>query len=133
MQSWVLAHGDSIRRIIGPRPTWVITAPVMCLDDEVKDDDCLNLTYEDYDYSGTWPQWLDSLLTPGRWLDYLALLCIAEVFDIVVFVMSVVDGELDIYSLGDLERADAHVILLTLVHGHWGFICHRVVEGVACF
>jgi hypothetical protein len=65
-------------------------------------------------------------------LDYPALACIAEAFDIDIFVISVVDGELDIYRLGDLEREDAHVILLTLVHGHWGFICRRVVEGMAC-
>jgi hypothetical protein len=51
--SWALAHGDSIRKITGPHPTWVIIiVPVIiiiCLDDEVKDDDYLNLPCEDYD------------------------------------------------------------------------------------
>jgi hypothetical protein len=130
-QSWALAHGDSIRRIIGPCPTWVITAPVVIKldDDEVNDDDCLI----NYEYSGTWPQWLDSLLTPGRWLDYPALMCIAEAFDIAVFVVSVVDGDLNTYHLGDLERQDARVIFLTLMHGHWWYIGRKVVEGVHCY
>jgi hypothetical protein len=94
-QSWALAHGESIRRITGPHPTWVLIALVINLDDEVNDTDYLNLLfYEDYDYSGTWPQWLDSRLTPGRWLDYPALLCIAQAFDVAVLVVSVADGEL---------------------------------------
>ena len=63
---------------------------------------------------------------PGRWLDYPALECIAEAFDAAAFVVSVVDRELVVYHLGDLEREDARVILLTLVHGHWGFISRKV-------
>jgi hypothetical protein len=36
-------------------------------------------------------------------LDYPARACIAEVFDIDIFLMSVVDGELDIYRLGRMH------------------------------
>jgi hypothetical protein len=111
-QSWALAHGESIRRITGPHPTWVLIALVINLDDEVNDTDYLNLLfYEDYDYSGTWPQWLDSRLTPGRWLDYPALLCIAQAFDVAVLVVSVADGELDVYHLGDLDRTGKRVVM----------------------
>ena len=67
---------------------------------------------------------------PGRWLDYPALGCIGDAFNIAVFVVSVVDRELVVYHLGDVEREDGRVILLALVHGHWGFIASR--EGYCC-
>jgi hypothetical protein len=79
---WALAHGDYIWRMIGPRPTWVITTLVIIgLVDDVNGDDYRNL-YEDHDYSGTWPQWLDSVLMRGRWLDYPALCCIVAVLSL---------------------------------------------------
>jgi hypothetical protein len=58
-------------------------------------------------------------------LDYPALVCIAEVFKIAILVISVVDGELDMYNVGDVERKDGRVIALALVHGHWAFIQGR--------
>ena len=123
-RKWALAHSDIYRRLTGPRPTWVISTPVSNLDDHVNDDDYLNV-YEDHDYCGTWPQWLESLVLPGRWLDYPALQCIADAFDISVFVVSVVDRELDVYHLGHVERQDGRLIMLVLMNGHWGYIARR--------
>jgi hypothetical protein len=109
--------------MIGSRPTWVITTPVVELNDDEVDDDYGNL-FQDHDHYGTWPQWLDSLLMPGRWLDLPALGCIADAFDIYVFVVSVVHGEAGFYHLDDeVERQDGRVIALTLLHGHCGVHC----------
>jgi SAM-dependent methyltransferase len=110
--------------MIGSCPTWVITTPVFERKDGVDEDDYLNF-YEDHDYSGTWPQWLDSLLMPGRWLDLGGLVCLADDFDIAVFVVSAVHGELVVYHLGKVEREDGRLILLTLAHDHWGNISRR--------
>ena len=70
-------------------------------------------------------QWLESLVLPGRWLDYTALQCIADDFVIFVFVVSVLDRELDVYHLGYVERQDGRLIMLVLMNGHWGYIARR--------
>jgi hypothetical protein len=122
---FALAIGDYVRSLTGSPPTWVITTPITNLDDHKFNKDHYLHFWQDHDHSGTWPQWLDSLLLPGRWLDYPALVCIAEVFKIAILVISVVDGELDMYHVGDVERKDGRVIALALVHGHWAFIQGR--------
>jgi hypothetical protein len=54
------------RKITGPRPTWVISNSLTDLEDEYNQDDYYLNFFEDHDYSGTWPQWLDSLLMPDK-------------------------------------------------------------------
>jgi hypothetical protein len=115
-RTYASEHSDTVRTMIGSCPKWVITSPVA--------HDYLNL-FEDHDYSGTWAQWLDSLLMPGRWLDLGALVCIANAFDFAVFVVSAVNGELVVYHLGEIKRKDGRLIFLTLAHGQWGTILPR--------
>jgi hypothetical protein len=128
-RSWALANDDYVRSITGPHLTWVITTLIAPTDlnDEFNKDDCLHF-WQDHDHSGTWFQWLDSLLLPGRWLDYPSLVCIAEVFDIAILVISAVDGVLAMYHIGHVFRKDGRVLPLVLVHSHWTFIQVRQGE-----
>jgi hypothetical protein len=51
--------------------------------------------------------------------------CLAADFNIAVFVVSAVHGGIVVYHLGDVQREDGALILLTLAHGHWGCISQR--------
>jgi hypothetical protein len=96
------------------------------MDDALNKDDCLHF-WQDHDHSGTWHQWHDSWELPGRWLDHPALVCIAEVFNVAILVVSVVHGKLDMYHFVHGLRKDGRVFPLALVHGNFEFI--QVREG----
>jgi hypothetical protein len=115
---WAFFNDKEARQFIGPSPTWTIC----------------NTGFEDgmefpinHVHSGSWNEWLNSLLIAGRWLHLPALLCRAAALGFAAFIVEARENEIFCYHIGDIDRDGGVVVMLALHNSHWCIIKPRPV------
>ena len=113
---WASFHDEEVRRFIGIHFSWTICTTGF--------EDGMEFPVNHY-HTGSWNEWLNSLLINGRWLDLPALLCLAGALDFAAFIVEARNGFIFCYHSRDIDRDDGLCVMLALHNGHWNIIKPR--------